>query len=117
MANAGLFIAWQDAVRGREKLAMGLFQETMGYYAAKVADGTIESFEPVLLHRHGGDMNGFILVRGDGAKLDAWQRSEEFKAFTVRGLFCLEGFGIVDVDLGDEMMGRMQAWGALFAGD
>jgi hypothetical protein len=117
MADAGLFIAWQDAARGRERMAMELFQETMAYYQTKVADGTIESFEPVLLSRHGGDLNGFILIRGEGGKLDAWRRSKEFQDRTLKGLYCLDGFGVVDAHMGAELMERMQGWGAIIAGD
>ena len=29
----------------------------------------IESFEPVFLEPHGGDLTGFILIQGDAAKL------------------------------------------------
>ena len=34
--------------------------------------------EPILLGAHGGDLNGFILIKADEAKLDTVQHSEKF---------------------------------------
>ena len=64
MADAGLFIGWGEVVRGREERAVEVFGETVEYYGRLQADGRIESFEPCLLEPHGGDLAGFILIRG-----------------------------------------------------
>ena len=75
MADAAILIGWNEPKPGRESMAAQLFADTMKYYTTLVEQRAIESFEPVILTRHGGDFNGFILLRGEAAKLDALQRS------------------------------------------
>ena len=65
MANHAIFIGWNRPVAGREQQAMKLWGKCMEYYGKLLADSRVESFEPVLLSPHGGDLNGFILIRGD----------------------------------------------------
>ena len=84
MADAGLFIGWGALARGREKEAVDLFNEILGYYGRLQEDGDIESFEPVFLEAHGGDLAGFVLVRGDAEKLASIRVSEEFTQYTIR---------------------------------
>jgi len=62
MANQALFLGWNRPARGREEQAMKLWGKTMEYYGKLQAEGRIESFEPVLLTAHGGDLNGFFLI-------------------------------------------------------
>jgi hypothetical protein len=50
-------------------MALALFQEAMQYYAQLQHQGEIDSFEPVQLESHGGDLQGFLLLRGDTDKL------------------------------------------------
>jgi hypothetical protein len=59
---------------------------------------------------HGGDLNGFFLVRGRGDKLDAWRRSDEFIGWSLKASYCLEGFGVVDAYLGEGLQAMMQKW-------
>ena len=101
MADAAILVGWNEPKAGRETQAAALFGETIQYYTTLTKDGTIESFEPVILVRHGGDFNGFILLRGDGAKLDALQRSDTFLDFTIRATLCLSGFGVIRCYLGE----------------
>jgi hypothetical protein len=70
MANAAIFIGWGNVVRGRERKALQVFNEALHYWSGLQQQGEIESFEPVLLELHGGDLNGFILIRGDRDKLN-----------------------------------------------
>ena len=65
MADSGLFIGWGEIVRGRETEAVEHFNATIEYFSGLQADGTIESFEPVFLEPHGGDLGGFFFIRGD----------------------------------------------------
>ena len=104
MADAGLFIGWGEVVRGRESEATELFAETLGYYARLQEEGVIESFEPVFLEPHGGDLIGFILLRGDAAKLASLRVSEEFTQLSIRVSLIVNNLGIVGADLG----GRLQ---------
>ena len=108
MADAGLFIGWGQVVRGRESDATELFNETLGYYGRLQEEGTIESFEPVFLEPHGGDLNGFILIRGDAEKLGALRVSEEFTQLSTRVGLIVNNLGVVGADLGARLQGQVE---------
>jgi hypothetical protein len=110
MADSAILIGWNEPKSGREAMAAALFGESMQYYSSLVKNGTIESFEPVMLVRHGGDFNGLILIRGDAAKLDSLQRSEEFEKLLIQAVLCLDGFGVIRGYIGDSLQRVMQQW-------
>lgn len=112
MADSGLFIGFGAPVRGRERQAITVFNEAFEYYSRLQQDGEIESFEPVLLEPHGGELSGFFLLRGDQDKLARLHGSEEFERLTVRAEILVEHIGIVSAALGARLMSQM----ALFAG-
>ena len=103
MADAGLFVGWGEVVRGRERDAAELFQETLGYYGRLQEEGVIDGFEPVFLEPHGGDLTGFILIRGDADKLAALRVSEEFTRLSIRVGLIVDRLGIVGADLGERL--------------
>jgi hypothetical protein len=107
MADAGLFIGWGEVVRGRETEALELFNETLAYYDRLQEEGTIEDFEPVFLEPHGGDLGGFILIRGDAEKLASLRVSDEFTQFAIRATLHVEGFGVVGADLADRLQSQL----------
>jgi hypothetical protein len=108
MADAGLFIGWGEVVRGRESEAVEVFNETLAYYTRLQEEGTIESFEPVFLEPHGGDLNGFILIRGDAEKLAALRVSDEFTQLSLRATLIVDGFGVVGADLAERLQRQME---------
>ena len=71
MADAALFIGWGQVVRGREKRAVQVFNESVEYWGKLQADGKIDDFEVVLLTPHGGDLQGFALLRGSEQQVNA----------------------------------------------
>ncbi len=101
MADAGLFIGWGGPVRGREAKGLEVFQEAMTYYGGLTQDGTIESVEPVFLEAHGGDLQGFFLLKGEQAKLAELRVRDEFVRVSARAGMVVEGFGVVGAALGD----------------
>jgi hypothetical protein len=103
MANAGLFVGFGTPVRGREREAVELFNETVGWYGRLQEEGEIESFEPVFLEPHGGDLGGFFLLRGDAGKLAQLRVSEEFQRFTIRASLYVESIGVVGATLGEHL--------------
>ena len=108
MADAGLFVGWGDVVRGRESEAAALFQEALGWYASLQEQGRIESFEPVFLEPHGGDLSGFILIRGDADKLAALRVSEEFIQLTTRVGLIVDKRGVVGADMGERLQRQVE---------
>ncbi len=105
--NAVLFIGWNRAVPGKEKEAVAFFQEVLAYYGQQQQAGMIEGFEPVVLSPHGGDLNGFILVRGDEAKLNQMRMTDEYVTLEIRALTLLEGHGVIPGWRGEEINRRM----------
>jgi hypothetical protein len=64
-------------------------------------EGRIESFEVVLLEPHGGDLAGFILLRGSAEQIASLQADEEFRRLATRAGMIVQSFGMVRAFLGD----------------
>jgi GNAT superfamily N-acetyltransferase len=109
MANDDvLFTGWGEVVAGREQKALTVFQETIQYWTLAQQDGRIDSFEPVLLDPHGGGIAGFVLVRGERARLDAIRADEEFERIVARAGLIVHDFGVIPGYVG-EKLGRQLA--------
>jgi hypothetical protein len=113
MKPNAIVLGWNRAVAGREKQANEHFAEFVGYLTELQGKGTIESFEPVIIGPHGGDMNGLFLIRGDGDKLSQLRGSEQWMQHVIRGNLHMEGFGVTDGFVGNQMMQLMTLWGQL----
>jgi hypothetical protein len=103
MADAGLFIGFGLPVRGRERQAVKVFTEALEYYARLQQQGEIESFETVFLESHGGDLDGFTLLRGNPDKPSSIRTSDEFLRLSVRADLITEGFGVIGAILGEQV--------------
>jgi hypothetical protein len=103
MADFGIFVGFGYPVRGRERQAVKVFNEAMEYYARLQQRGEIESFESVFLEPHGGDLNGFTLIRGDRDKLAGIRTSDEFARLSIRADLIVEGFGVIGAQLGEQI--------------
>jgi hypothetical protein len=95
MANDVLFIGWGPVVRGRERQAIDVFQESVQSWMQYQQDGRIESFEPILLEPHGGELAGFVLIRGERHKLDELRLDDEFRRNLARANTVVEDLGVV----------------------
>ncbi len=95
MATSALMIGWGLPVRGREQKALQVFNEAIQFYTRLQQQGTIESFEAVALEPHGGDLQGFLLVRGDREKLNTLRSSEEFLRLNNRASLVVDSLGVV----------------------
>jgi hypothetical protein len=110
-ADSVLFIGWDRAERGCEKESLEAFGMAMGFWANQLAAGKIDSVEPVLLERHGGDLNGFMLVRGSAANLAVIADSDEFRDLVQLADMTVRGIGIITGKIGEGVqreIGRMQ---------
>jgi hypothetical protein len=107
MADAALFIGWGQVVRGREKRAVQVFNESVEYWGSLQGDGKIEDFEVVLLAPHGGDLQGFALLRGSEDQLGALRADEEFQRRSARADLIIESQGIVDAVIGEGLARAM----------
>jgi hypothetical protein len=110
VADAGLFIGWGEVVRGREDRALDVFNETLGYYGQLQSDGRIESFEVCLLDPHGGELQGFALLRGSEEQIDAVHRAEDFQREMTKASLIVDDLGIVPATLGDGLGRAIQIY-------
>ena len=107
MSEAALFVGWGQTVRGREKRALDVFNDAVTYYGARVADGSIESFDPVLLDPHGGDLQGFFLIKGPAQGLATMRASEEFQRLHIRAGMIVDDLGIIDARVDDGVLTQL----------
>lgn len=105
MADDVLFTGWGTVVRGREQQALAVFQETVQFWGRQQQDGKIESFEPVLLEPHGGGLAGFMLARGERARLDAIRADHGYQRLVARAGAIVDDIGIV-AGYGDNALAR-----------
>ena len=101
MADAALFIGWGQVVRGREKRAVQVFNETVEYWSGLQGDGKIEDFEVALLGPHCGDLQGFGLLRGSEEQISALQTDEEFQRRVIRADQIVESQGVITAAIGE----------------
>jgi hypothetical protein len=107
MADSALFVGFGVPVRGREQKAIAVFNEAVEYYTRLQQNGDIESFEPVLLEPHGGELGGFFLLRGDRDKLAHLRSSDEFERLTLRAQLITEHLGVVGGVVGERLMSQV----------
>ena|SRR5436190_11309510 len=110
MADAGLFIGWGAAVRGLEAKGLEVFSEALAYYGRLQQEGTVESVEPVILEPHGGDLQGFILLRGSEERLAQLRVDDEFVRLSTRASLVVERVGVVGGALGDGLQGSIETY-------
>jgi hypothetical protein len=112
MAEAGLFIGWGEPVTGREAKGLEVFAEALAYYGKAEQEGRIESHETVLLYPHGGELSGFILVRGSEAQIAELRAEDEFERITTRATLVVRNVGVVDASLGDGLQSTIGVYQA-----
>jgi hypothetical protein len=110
MTSNVVFFAWNRSIPGRERLSAAHFQDFVQYLSAEQAKGGIDSYEVVFLNPHGGDLNGFFLIRGEPAKLDILVGSAEWSTHMTRASLHLEGSGEVRGVTGAAVLQRMDVW-------
>jgi hypothetical protein len=109
MTDSALFIGWGATAAGRERKSVELFGESLKYLAGLVEKGRIASVEPFFLEPHGGDLEGFFLVRGDLEELNRIRGEDEFQRLAVRAQVVTQSFGVVGAITG-ERLNKHMAW-------
>ena len=103
MAKGALFVGWGSPVPGREQKALQVFAEAVAYYGRLQQAGDIDGFEPFLLQPHGGDLSGFLLVKGDLPKLAGLLVADEFVRLNGRSQLVVTNFGVVLAHTGEDL--------------
>jgi hypothetical protein len=117
MADSAIFMGWGEPIRGREQVSAGVFGEAVELWGRLEAEGAIESWEAYFLEPHGGDLNGFFLLKGDRTKLAELRTRDELDRIVMRGSMVVSNFGVVAAATGariEQDMGRyLEAAGEL----
>jgi len=117
MADSAIFIGWGEPVRGREQVSATVFGEAVALWTSLEAEGAIEGWEAYFLEPHGGDLDGFFLLKGDRARLAEVRMREEIDRIVLRGSTVVTSFGVVGAATGpriEQEMGRyLEAAGEL----
>ena len=96
MAQGALFVGWGEVPAGYRQKALKVFNEALDYYRRLKQRGEIDSFEPVLLDYRGGDLAGYLLLKGDRDKLNRIKMSTEFQTIQARASLIVARLGVVD---------------------
>jgi hypothetical protein len=109
MTDAALFIGWGATASGRERKAVDLFGESLRFLTNLVVEGRVASVEPFFLEPHGGDLEGFFVVRGEQEELNRIRTSDEFQRLAVKAQVLVQNFGVVGAVTG-ERLNKHMAW-------
>lgn len=110
MSTNVVFFAWNRSIPGRERISAEHFQQFVQYLGGLKQAGAIQSFDTVFLDTHGGDLNGFFLIRGESARLDALMADDAWVTHMTRAALHLQGSGHVRGVTGDAVATRMELW-------
>lgn len=110
MASSVILFGWNRSIPGRENVSAGHFDEVVKYLGGLQQNGAIQSFDAVFLDAHGGDLNGFFLIKGEAAKLATLRSTTDWITHITRASLHLEGLGIIHGVTGDEIAKRMAIW-------
>jgi hypothetical protein len=111
MKDAALFIGWSGPYPGREHQAIETFKEFVAGLAELETQGVIESFEPVLLSPHGGELDGFVLVYGSPETLAALPEREEMHELRMRAGIEHEKLSLIPAITGARVMSELALLG------
>ncbi len=116
MSDAALFIGWGATQAGRERKSVELFGESLKFLTKLVTEGRVASVEPFFLEPHGGDLEGFFLVRGDHDELNRIRAEDAFQRLATRAQVVVQNFGVIAAITG-ERLNKHMAWFAEAARD
>lgn len=105
MADGILFVGWGPVIIGREVKAGEVFMEAVKFFGGLQQKGDITHMEVVGLAPHGGDLNGFFLLKGDRDKLAHLRLRDDFERVINRAIAVVQHIGVVD-GLSGEDLGR-----------
>jgi len=110
MSSNVLFFGWNRPFPGRESMSAQHFQEFNQYLGGLQQGGQIDGYDTVFLGSHGGDLNGFFLIRADNNKLDKLVASQEWQAQITRASIHLDGVGAIRGATGQLIAEWMEIW-------
>jgi len=116
MGSNVILFGWTRSLPGKETTSSEHFDDFVGFMGGLQQAGTLTSFDVVFLDPHGGDLNGFFLLRGEPTKLDALVASDDWVRHVGRANLHLQGLGVIRGVTGDAVGARMETFRSLIGG-
>ena len=88
MNSSVILFGWNRSIPGREKVSAAHFDEFVKYLGGLQQKGAIQTFDIVFLDSHGGDLNGFFMIRGESPSSILWSRQRIGLPISL-GLHCI----------------------------
>jgi len=110
MSQGALFVGWGAIIAGREKSAARVLGEARQYLQGLQSRGLIDSAELVLLEPHGGDLEGFVLIKGEREAIARLRIDPEFTAVIVGVQLVHQKVGVVGAHTGAALGALLQTW-------
>jgi hypothetical protein len=110
MAMGALFVGWGPIITGRERKAAQVLGEAMQYLGRLRGQGVVQSVEVAVLEPHGGDLGGFVLVKGEKDAIARLRVDDEFVRTVVGVQLVHEKVGVVGATTGDELEPLFGVW-------
>ncbi len=116
MSSHVILFGWNRSIPGREPLSRAHFGDFVQYLTGLEQKKAIDGFDVVFLDPHGGDLNGFFLIKGSAAQLHTLASSSDWITHMTRAALHLEAAGAIHGATGDEISKRMEIWSKLIPG-
>ena len=110
MEKGALFVGWGSIIVGLEKTAPRVLNDAMQYLQALQKDGKLDSIDVILLEPHGGELEGFVLIKGNKDFLAKLRVEKEFIEIIVSVQLVHTKVGVVWAYSGAEMQTLFQIW-------
>ncbi len=106
MSHNALFIGFNRPISGREAEAHEALLAFHNHLDTLEKEGKIDSYEPCLLEHHGGDMNGFCIVRGHRDHMHSFRHTKEWHKAWHDILHHFDGAGVIEAYVGEAQKDR-----------
>lgn len=110
MEKGALFVGWGSIITGREKIAPRVLNDARQFLQGLQREGKIDSVDVVLLEPHGGDLEGFVLVKGNKDFLSKLRVEDAFINIMVSVQLVHNKVGVIWAYTGAEMESIFQIW-------
>ena len=101
MSHNALFIGYDRPISGRESEAHEALLSFHKHLHNLLEAGEIDSYEPVILEHHGGDLNGFCIIRGHRDNIHKFRHTKEWHEALHDILHHFIGTGVIEAYVGD----------------
>jgi hypothetical protein len=110
MAKGALFVGWGSIISGREKVAADVLHEAMKYLEQLHREGVIDGADAVLLEPHGGELEGFVLIKGEKDAISRLRVDDVFIHMIVGVQLVHNNVRVVGAYSGAEMDSLLKLW-------